>query len=123
MVFNFKKMKKLIYTLVAIIISCNSVKNSDNLAATKFFEENSKTMQTLESYANESVDYSKFQMMLFLKALYWVLPYVEIRSNKIYSQEFFAKYDVKYMAPFNFLQANSETGESDGSVRFYYDMR
>ena len=59
-------MKKIIYTLLvcAIIISCNSVNNSDDLAATKSFDENSKTMQLLlESYANESVDYSKFSVI------------------------------------------------------------
>ena len=39
-------------------------------------------------------------------------------------KDFFAKYDVKHMAPFNFLQGvNPETGEADGSVRFYYDMQ
>ena len=125
---NLKKMKKIIYTLLvcAIIISCNSVKNSDNLAATKSFEENSKTMQLLlESYANESVDYSKFSDDVVFKGTLLGAPDT-LRLDQIKSihKEFFAKYDVKHMAPFNFLQGvNPETGESDGSVRFYYDMQ
>ena len=83
-------------------------------------------MQALsESYANENVDYSRFSDEAVFKGTLLGAPdTLRLDQIKAIHKDFFAKYDVKHMAPFNFLQGvNPETGESDGSVRFYYDMQ
>ena len=90
------------------------------------FEKNSKTMQTLlDGYANESVDYSHFsEDVVFKGTLLGAPDSLKLDQIKGMHNQFFEKYDVKHMAPFNFLQGvNPDTGESDGSVRFYYDMQ
>ena len=118
-------MKKIIYSILisAFIFSCNSETDS---AVNQSFEENSKTMQALlTSYANEDVDYSRFSDdVVFRGTLLGAPDTFRLDQIKAIHKDFFAKYDVKHMAPFNFLQGvNPETGESDGSVRFYYDMQ
>ncbi len=118
-------MKKIIYSILisAFIFSCNSETDS---AVNQSFEENSKTMQALlTSYANEDVDYSRFSDDVVFKGTLLGAPdTLRLDQIKAIHKDFFAKYDVKHMAPFNFLQGvNPETGESDGSVRFYYDMQ
>ena len=118
-------MKKIIYSILisAFIFSCNSETDS---AVNQSFEENSKTMQALlTSYANEDVDYSRFSDdVVFRGTLLGAPDTLRLDQIKAIHKDFFAKYDVKHMAPFNFLQGvNPETGESDGSVRFYYDMQ
>jgi hypothetical protein len=90
------------------------------------FENNSKTMQLLfESYANESVDYTKFaDDVVFRGTLSGSADSLGLDEIKGIHKEFFAKYDVKHMAPFNYLQGvNAETGKADGSVRMYYEMQ
>ena len=121
-------MKKFIYSMLlcAFIFSCNSTSDADNSSVNKSFEENSKTMQALlTSYANEDVDYSRFSDdVVFRGTLLGAPDTLRLDQIKAIHKDFFAKYDVKHMAPFNFLQGvNPETGESDGSVRFYYDMQ
>ena len=118
-------MKKIIYSILisAFVFSCNSETDS---AVNQSFEENSKTMQALlTSYANEDVDYSRFsEDVVFRGTLLGAPDTLRLDQIKAIHKDFFAKYDVKHMAPFNFLQGvNPETGESDGSVRFYYDMQ
>ena len=90
------------------------------------FENNSKTMQLLfEGYANESVDYSKFaDDVVFRGTLLGSADSLGLDEIKGIHKEFFVKYDVKHMAPFNYLQGvNAETGKADGSVRMYYAMQ
>ena len=79
----------------------------------------------LESYANEDVDYSRFsEDVVFKGTLFGSSDSLKLDQIKGMHKEFFAKYDVKHMTDFNFLQGvNPETGEADGSVRFYYDMQ
>ena len=89
------------------------------------FKKNSETMQLLfESYANESVDYSKFaDDVVFRGTLLGSPDSLNLDQIKGIHKEFFAKYDVKHMAPFNYLQGvNPETGQADESVRMYYQM-
>ena len=121
-------MKKFLYSILlcAFVFSCNSKSDVDNSVVNKSFEENSKTMQALlESYANEDVDYSRFsEDVVFKGTLYGSKDSLGLNEIKSIHKDFFNKYDVKHMAPFNFLQGvNAETGEADGSVRFYYDMQ
>ena len=117
-------MKKFIYTVIlrVFVLSCSNDTNKvDNS-----FEENSKTMQLLlDSYANESVDYSHFsENVVFKGTLLGAPDSLRLDQIKVMHKDFFEKYDVKHMAPFNFLQGvNPETGNADGSVRFYYDMQ
>ena len=120
-------MKKIFYSILlsVFIFSCNSQTESDNTVNLSF-EKNSETMQALlESYANEDVDYSRFaDDVVFRGTLLGAPDSLKLDQIKAIHKDFFAKYDVKHMAPFNFLQVvNPETGEADGSVRFYYDMQ
>jgi len=120
-------MKKIFYSILlsVFILSCNSQTESDDTVNLSF-EKNSETMQALlESYANEDVDYSHFaDDVVFRGTLLGAPDSLKLDQIKAIHKDFFAKYDVKHMAPFNFLQGvNPETGEADGSVRFYYDMQ
>ncbi len=120
-------MKKIFYSILlsVFILSCNSQTESDDTVNLSF-EKNSETMQALlESYANEDVDYSRFaDDVVFRGTLLGAPDSLKLNQIKAIHKDFFAKYDVKHMAPFNFLQGvNPETGEADGSVRFYYDMQ
>lgn len=120
-------MKKIFYSILlsVFILSCNSQTESDDTVNLSF-EKNSETMQALlESYANEDVDYSRFaDDVVFRGTLLGAPDSLKLDQIKASHKDFFAKYDVKHMAPFNFLQGvNPETGEADGSVRFYYDMQ
>ena len=120
-------MKKIFYSILlsVFILSCNSQTESDDTVNLSF-EKNSETMQALlESYANEDVDYSRFANdVVFRGTLLGAPDSLKLDQIKAIHKDFFAKYDVKHMAPFNFLQGvNPETGEADGSVRFYYDMQ
>jgi len=117
-------MKKFIYTVIlsVFVLSCSNDTNKVNNS----FVENSKTMQLLlDSYANESVDYSHFsENVVFKGTLLGAPDSLRLDQIKVMHKDFFEKYDVKHMAPFNFLQGvNPETGNADGSVRFYYDMQ
>ena len=117
-------MNKFIYTIIlsVFVLSCSNDTNKVNNS----FEENSKTMQLLlDSYANESVDYSHFsENVVFKGTLLGAPDSLRLDQIKGMHKDFFEKYDVKHMAPFNFLQGvNPETGNADGSVRFYYDMQ
>jgi|TARA_B100000965_G_scaffold386162_1_gene388146 hypothetical protein len=119
-------MKKILYSILlcVFIFSCDST--DDASSTNQSFEENSKTMQALlDSYANENVDYSRFADNVVFKGTVFGSPdSLKLDQIKAIHKDFFEKYDVKHMAPFNFLQGvNPETGESDGSVRFYYDMQ
>ena len=119
-------MKKILYSILlcVFIFSCNST--DDASSTNQSFEENSKTMQALlDSYANENVDYSHFADNVVFKGTVFGSPdSLKLDQIKAIHKDFFEKYDVKHMAPFNFLQGvNPETGEADGSVRFYYDMQ
>ena len=121
-------MKKIIYSILlsVFIFSCDKNTKVDNLAVTQSFEQNKKTMQALlESFANENVDYSRFsENVVFKGTLLGAPDTLRLDQIKAIHKDFFAKYDVKHMAPFNFLQGvNPESGEADGSVRFYYDMQ
>ena len=90
------------------------------------FKKNSETMQLLfESYANKSVDYSKFaDDVVFRGTLLGSPDSLNLDQIKGIHKEFFAKYDVKHMAPFNYLQGvNPQTGQADESVRMYYQMQ
>ena len=90
------------------------------------FENNSKTMQILfDSYANEAVEYSHFaDDVVFRGTLLGSADSLGLDEIKGIHKEFFAKYDVKHMAPFNYLQGvNAQTGKADGSVRMYYAMQ
>ena len=90
------------------------------------FKKNSETMQLLfESYANESVEYSHFaDDVVFRGTLLGSSDSLNLDQIKGIHKEFFAKYDVKHMAPFNYLQGvNPETGQADESVRMYYQMQ
>ena len=120
-------MKKIFYSILlsVFILSWNSQTESDDTVNLSF-EKNSETMQALlESYANEDVDYSRFaDDVVFRGTLLGAPDSLKLDQIKAIHKDFFAKYDVKHMAPFNFLQGvNPETGEADGSVRFYYDMQ
>ncbi len=120
-------MKKFFYSILlsVFMFSCNSQIEPDNTVNLSF-EKNSETMQALlESYANENVDYSRFSNdVVFRGTLLGAPDSLKLDQIKAIHKDFFAKYDVKHMAPFNFLQGvNAETGEADGSVRFYYDMQ
>ena len=103
---------------------CASCAKSADVKVT--FENNSKTMQILfDSYANEAVEYSHFaDDVVFRGTLLGSADSLGLDEIKGIHKEFFAKYDVKYMAPFNYLQGvNAETGKADGSVRMYYAMQ
>ena len=103
---------------------CESCAKSSD--AKTIFENNSKTMQILfDSYANESVDYSYFaDEVVFRGTLLGSADSLGLDEIKEIHKEFFAKYDVKHMAPFNYLQGvNPETGQADESVRMYYQMQ
>ena len=120
-------MKNALYTFIlsALFFSCNTVNQKDTTLVDQSFIENSNTMQTLlNGFANESVDYSYFADDVVFKGTVLGSPdSLKLDQVKEIHKEFFAKYDVKHLAPFNFLQGvNPETGLSDGSVRFYYDM-
>ena len=102
---------------------CESCAKSSDAKAT--FEKNSNTMQILfDSYANESVEYSHFaDDVVFRGTLLGSPDSLGLDEIKGIHKEFFAKYDVKHMAPFNYLQGvNAQTGKADGSVRMYYAM-
>ena len=121
-------MKKILYSIFLsfFLFSCNSGTQSNKATSTEAFEKNSKTMQTLlDGYANESVDYSHFsEDVVFKGTLLGAPDSLKLDQIKGMHNQFFEKYDVKHMAQFNFLQGvNPDTGESDGSVRFYYDMQ
>ena len=120
-------MKNTLYILLlgTLIFSCNSVKKDDVSSVDQAFKANSETMQTLlNSFANESVDYSYFSDDVVFKGTVLGSPdSLSLDQVKEIHKQFFAKYDVKHTTPFNFLKGvNPETGLSDGSVRFYYDM-
>tara|TARA_B100001142_G_scaffold329884_1_gene394910 strand:- start:5359 stop:5856 length:498 start_codon:yes stop_codon:yes gene_type:complete len=121
-------MKNLTYLISfsLLIYSCNSeINTNDDLAIIKSFQENSKTMQILfDSYANESVDYSRFsENAIFKGTLFGSKDSLSLDEIKGIHKEFFNKYDVKHMSSFNYLQGvNAETGKPDSSVRMYYDM-
>lgn len=115
-------MKNFIYvTFLSIVaFSCNP-----NQEAMKTFEENTKTMDILfESFANESVDYSKFaDDVVFKGTLVGAKDSLSLDEIKAIHKELFAKYDFKYMAPVKYLTGvNADTGVTDGSVRMYYDQ-
>ena len=121
-------MKKIIYSILlcVFIFSCDKDTKTDNLSVSQSFEQNKKTMQALlDSYANENVAYSRFsEDVVFKGTLLGAPDTLKLDQIKAIHKDFFAKYDVKHMAPFNFLQGvNPESGEADGSVRFYYDMQ
>ena len=121
-------MKKIIYSILlsVFVFSCDKDTQSDNLKVSQSFEKNKKTMQELlESYANENVDYSRFsEDVVFRGTLLGAPDTLKLDQIKAIHKDFFAKYDVKHMVPFNFLQGvNPESGKADGSVRFYYDMQ
>ncbi len=121
-------MKKILnsFLITIFVFSCNSAIESDNSSVNGKFEENSKTMKALlESFAKEDVDYSNFSNDAVFKGTVLGSPdTLRLDQIKAIHKDFFAKYDVKHMAPFNFLQGvNPDTGETDGSVRFYYDMQ
>ena len=121
-------MKKLIYSILlsSFIFSCNSGDKSVDSEIRQVFKENSETMQALlKSFENEDVDYSRFsEDVVFKGTLFGSPDSLKLDQIKGMHKEFFAKYDVKHMTDFNFLQGvNPETGEADGSVRFYYDMQ
>lgn len=128
-------MKNLYYllTVLLILVSCDMKESNHECAscaksaeAKTTFENNSKTMQLLfEGYANESVDYSKFaDDVVFRGTLLGSADSLGLDEIKGIHKEFFAKYDVKHMAPFKYLQGvNAETGKADGSVRMYYAMQ
>ena len=121
-------MKKIFYSILlsVFIFSCNSEVESSDSTVDQSFDKNSKTMQLLlDSYANENVDYSHFSDdVVFRGTLLGAPDTLRLDQVKAIHKDFFEKYDVKHMAPFNFLQGvNPETGEADGSVRFYYDMQ
>ena len=121
-------MKKLIYSILlcSFIFSCNSGNKSANSGVSQAFKENSKTMQVLlKSFEDEDVDYSRFSDEVVFKGTLMDTPdTLRLDQVKDIHKNFFANYDVKHITPFNFLQGvNPESGELDGSVRFYYDMR
>ena len=70
-------MKNLTYLISfsLLIYSCNSeINTNDDLAIIKSFQENSKTMQILfDSYANESVDYSRFSENAILEKVFFCI--------------------------------------------------
>ena len=103
------------------VISCN-----ENKEAMIAFEENSKTTDILfKSYANEDVDYSKFnENVVFKGTLLGSKDSLRLDEIKQLHKEFFKKYDVKHMTELNYLPGvNPATGKTDGSVRLYYDMK
>jgi len=121
-------MKKLIYSILlsSFIFSCNSGDKSVDSEISQVFKENSETMQALlKSFENEDVDYSRFSDEVVFKGTLMGTPdTLRLDQVKEIHKNFFANYDVKHMTPFNFLQGvNPESGEADGSVRFYYDMQ
>ena len=121
-------MKKLLYipVLAIMICSCNNQAETKDSAVNKSFEKNSQTMQALfESYANESIDYSRFsENAVFKGTLLGSKDSLSLAEVKEIHKGFFAKYDVKHLGEFNYLQGvNPETGNADGSVRMYYDMK
>lgn len=116
-------MKKLTILLIfsLFVISCDQ--NKEAMAA---FEKNSKTMDLLyKSYADENVDYSKFnEDVVFKGTLFGSKDSLYLDEIKQIHKDFFKTYDVEHMTEFNFLPGvNPETGKIDGSVRMYYDMK
>tara|TARA_B100001287_G_scaffold161540_1_gene135832 strand:+ start:5190 stop:5672 length:483 start_codon:yes stop_codon:yes gene_type:complete len=117
-------MKKILYSMIAafLIFACNN----ENSEINKTFEKNSKTMEILlNSFANEDVDYSHFSKnAVFKGTLLGSKDSLFLSEIKEIHKGFFAKYDVEHPPTFNFLQGvNPETGNADGSVRMYYDMK
>lgn len=115
-------MKNFIYvTFLSILtFSCNP-----NQEAMKAFEANTKTMDILfESFANESVDYSKFaEDVVFKGTLVGAKDSMSLNEIKMIHKELFAEHDVRYVAPMKYLTGvNPDTGVTDGSVRMYYDL-
>ena len=103
------------------VMACNQDKEA--MAA---FEKNSKTMDLLfKSYANENVDYSKFnENAVFRGTLFGSKDSLYLDEIKEIHKEFFKIYDVEHLTEFNYLPGvNPETGKIDGSVRMYYDMK
>ena len=120
-------MKKLIYLsfLSLLFISCNSEISNKQLDVNETFLKNSETMQALfESFAAEAVDYSRFSNDVVFKGTLLNSPdSLNLDQVKEIHKGFFAKYDVKHLGEFNYLQGvNPETGDADGSVRMYYNM-
>ncbi len=120
-------MKKLIYlTLIAILIlACNSELKNKKSDINETFLKNSETMQALfESFAAEAVDYSRFSEDVVFKGTILNSPdSLNLDQVKEIHKGFFAKYDVKHLGKFNYLQGvNPDTGYADGSVRMYYNM-
>ncbi|MCH1547035.1 MAG: hypothetical protein L7S44_00580 [Flavobacteriaceae bacterium] len=115
-------MKNLIYvTFLSIVaFSCNP-----NQEAMEAFEANTKTMDILfESFANESVDYSKFaDDVVFKGTLVGAEDSISLDEIKMIHKDLFAAHDVRYVAPMKYLTGvNPDTGVTDGSVRMYYDL-
>jgi len=122
-------MKKNILLFVTILVSGYAIiifgSQSSNSDAIKTFEQNTKTMDILfESYAKESVDYSQFaDEVIFKGTTVGSNDSLNLSEIKAIHQDFFSKYDVKYLAPKQYLTGvNADTGQTDGSVRMYYDM-
>ena len=120
-------MKKLFYIPITILLlfSCNAEPTKKQSAVNESFEKNSQTMQSLfESFSNEAVDYSRFSDdVVFKGTLLGSKDSLNLDEVKEMHKGFFAKYDVKHLGEFNYLQGvNPQTGEADGSVRMYYDM-
>ncbi|MBL6649755.1 MAG: hypothetical protein ISP56_05775 [Flavobacteriaceae bacterium] len=120
-------MKKLIYlTLISILIlACNSELKNKKSDINETFLKNSETMQALfESFAAEAVDYSRFSEDVVFKGTILNSPdSLNLDQVKEIHKGFFAKYDVKHLGKFNYLQGvNPDTGHADGSVRMYYNM-
>ena len=123
-----KKNKNWVFPVafIMLIIFWKFTTDSEASSTNQSFEKNSKTMQALlDSYANENVDYSHFsEDVVFKGTLFGSPDSLKLDQIKAIHKDFFEKYDVKHMASFNFLQGvNPETGNADGSVRFYYDMQ
>ena len=120
-------MKKFIYLsfLSLLFFACNSEVSNKQSDVNETFLKNSETMQALfESFAAEAVDYSRFSDEVVFKGTLLNSPdSLNLDQVKEIHKGFFAKYDVKHTTPFNFKKGvNPESGLSDGSVRFYYDM-
>lgn len=116
-------MKNFIYfTFLSVALySCNP-----NEEAMKTFENNSKTIDALfTSFVNESVDYSHFaDDVVFKGTLVGSADSLSLSEIKLAHQDFFTRYDAKYLTPLKFLTGvNADTGVTDGSVRLYYDMQ
>ena len=89
-------MKNTLYILLlgTLIFSCNSVKKDDVSTVDQAFKANSETMQTLlNSFANESVDYSYFSDDVVFKGTVLGSPdSLRLDQVKEIHKQFFAKY-------------------------------